>query len=152
VTDITESEIAEALWHIISACEEKTTLNPEAMNVEPGSPSNVISMIKDTPSLASFLESCVNYNITPSKLRQALRREHSSSAPEHALPVLRVLIDWWQVWLKRDVELSAANSMHSQAKGNSVPDLKRVRNILARVLCSDWTTRMTDCFFHRNIS
>jgi hypothetical protein len=154
--DITESEIVEALWHVIRACEEKQiTLNPEAMEVEPGNTSNVI---KDTPSLPFFLRSCVNYRITPSKLRQALRHEQISSvsAPQHALPILRVLIDWLQVWLKRDVELTAANQMQrdgSQAsmKGNNeVPELERVRYILARV--SDLTKCLIDCILHRSIS
>lgn len=152
--DITESEIVEALWDVIRACEEnQITLNPEVMEVEPGDTSNVISAIKDTPPLPFFLRRCVNYRLTPSKLRQALRREQISSlsAPQHALPVLRVLIDWLQVWLKHDVELTAANQMQREAsmKGNNeVPELARVRYILACV--SDLTTGLIDCIFHRS--
>ena len=154
--DITESEIVEALWDVIRACDEQQiTLNPEAMEVEPGNTSNVVSAVKDTPSLPFFLRSCVNYRVTPSKLRQALRHEQISSlsAPQHALPILRVLIDWLQVWLKRDVELSAANKIQrdrSQAsvKANEVPELERVRHILPCV--SDLTTCLTDCILHRS--
>lgn len=143
--DINESELVEALCDVIRACEEKEmTLNPEAMEVEPGNTPNVISAIKDAPSLPFFLRSCVNYRVTPSKLRQALRHEQISSllAPQHALPVLRVLIDWMQVWQKHDVELSAENKMqrdgsHASKKGNEVPELERVRYILACVSDSD---------------
>ncbi|KAF8345593.1 hypothetical protein F5887DRAFT_965799 [Amanita rubescens] len=131
VMDITESEIVEALYHIVRACEEqRNPHDPEAMEVDPGNSSNVTSARKDTPTVPSFLGCCVNYRITPPQLRLALREQHST-APEHALVILRILIDWLQVWRNRDVMLSSGNKEQcerSQVKNgtNEVPELQKI--------------------------
>ncbi len=159
--DITESEIVEALYHIVRACEEQSNPpNTEAMDVDPGNSSNVTSARKDTPTVPSFLRCCVNYRITPPQLRLALRGQHSTvfSAPEHALVILRILIDWLQVWLNRDVMLSSGNKEQcerSQGKNgtNEVPELQKVRyTAQPRFHGLIRRAAMADCIIYTSVS
>lgn len=145
--DITESEIVEALYHIVRACEEqRNPPNPEAMEIDPDNSTNMTSARQNTPSVPSFLRCCVNYRITPPQLRLALREQNSTffSAPGHALVILRILIEWLQVWLNRDVMLSSENKEQCerpQAKNgnNEVPELQKVRYSSTPVSWSDQT-------------
>ncbi|KAF8632319.1 hypothetical protein AX15_001941 [Amanita polypyramis BW_CC] len=106
LVDVTESEIVETLWNIVSAVQENhRSSGPDCMQIDESG--------KDIPSLSSFLGHCVNYRTTPAQLRLALRQEQSRtssntfgvSTAECTLVILRVLIGWVQYWTDRDVAL-----------------------------------------------
>ncbi|KAK2465927.1 hypothetical protein APHAL10511_001568 [Amanita phalloides] len=120
VVDVTESEIAEALWEIIIAHQER---NPQVVEVD--SVNDPIAS-QEVPSVTSFLKYCVNYRSTPAQLRLALRQQQLRTTPvparECALAVLRLLIEW----LNDDVALSPVEMKHDGNVTEKIPQLNKI--------------------------
>lgn len=112
VSDLPENDVFHILAYVVQCHRQRQTRHEDAMQTE----------MHGIPALQPFLARVLEYRMSPSIVRLALK-QHFSDA-ENIVCVLEILADWFQLWCKDEAILQEQNHMYNDVK---LPPVATVR-------------------------